>query len=247
VVKPLDGKVAIVTGASRGIGRAIAERLARDGASVVVNYARSKDEADAVVAAIGAERAVAVQADVADVAAVRRLFAAARERFGRVDILVNNAAVVMVKPIAEITPEEYDAVFAANVKGPLFAMQEAARTLPDGGRVVTISTGATKLGLPGLALYGGSKAALEQITLVLANELAPRGITVNTVAAGPTETRMLDEYFAANPGAREMMQARSPQGRFGQPRDIADVVAFLVSDDARWVTGQWIGVAGGAG
>lgn len=246
MVTPLAGKVAIVTGSSRGIGRAIAERLARDGASIVVNYARSEAEARAVVAGIG-ERAVAVQADVAVVADVRRLFATARERFGRVDVLVNNAAVVQVKPIAEVTEAEFDAVFAANVRGPLFAMQEAARTLPDGGRVVTISTGATKLGLPGLALYGGSKAALEQMTMVLANELAPRGITVNTVAAGPTETRMLDEYFGANPGAREMMLARSPSGRFGQPRDIADVVAFLVSDDARWVTGQWIGVAGGAG
>jgi 3-oxoacyl-[acyl-carrier protein] reductase len=244
----LDGKVAIVTGASRGIGRAIAERLARDGATVVVNYARSRDEADAVVAAIMAAggRALAIAADVARVSEVQRLFRETLERCGRVDVLVNNAAIAIRASFAETTEEEFDRVFAVNARGPFFAMREAARTLPDGGRIVNVSSGATTVGFPFQGVYCGSKAALEQFSLVLANELGPRGITVNAILVGPTRTAMLDGLLAEAPDFEAMVVARTPMGRRGTPPDIADVVAFLAGNDARWITGQSIRVDGGA-
>jgi 3-oxoacyl-[acyl-carrier protein] reductase len=242
------GRVAIVTGASRGIGRAIAERLARDGVTVVVNYARSRVEAAAVVDAITAAggRAVAVAADVGRVADVERLFRETRERFGRVDILVNNAAVAIRGSFADTTEAEFDHVFAVNARGPFFAMREAARTLPDGGRVINISSGATTVGFPFQGVYCASKAALEQMTLVLANELGPRGITVNAILVGPTKTEMLDRLVAEAPQFETMVVARTPMGRLGTPAEIADVVGFLASADARWVTGQSIRVDGGA-
>jgi len=244
----LAGKVAIVTGASRGIGRAIAERLARDGATVVVNYARSRAEAAAVVEAITAAggRALAVAADVGQVAEVERLFRETRERCGRVDILVNNAAVAIRGSFAETTEEEFERVFAVNARGPFFAMREAARALPDGGRVINISSGATTVGFPLQGVYCASKAALEQMTLVLANELGPRGITANAILVGPTRTTMLDGLLAEAPQFEAMVVARTPMGRLGTPAEIADVVGFLASDDARWVTGQSIRVDGGA-
>jgi 3-oxoacyl-[acyl-carrier protein] reductase len=242
------GRVAIVTGASRGIGRAIAERLARDGVTVVVNYARSRVEAAAVVDAITAAggRAVAVAADVGRVADVERLFRETRERLGRVDILVNNAAVAIRGSFADTTEAEFDHVFAVNARGPFFAMREAARTLPDGGRVINISSGATTVGFPFQGVYCASKAALEQMTLVLANELGPRGITVNAILVGPTKTEMLDRLVAEAPQFETMVVARTPMGRLGTPAEIADVVGFLASADARWVTGQSIRVDGGA-
>jgi 3-oxoacyl-[acyl-carrier protein] reductase len=246
--RALTGKVAIITGASRGIGRAIAERLAADGAAVVVNYSQSTAQAAEVVAAIAGRggRAVAIQADMSRVAEIQRLFQDAISRFGRVDILVNNAAMALYKSIAETTEEEFDRVFALNARGPFFAMQEAAHVLPDHGRIVNISSGATTVGFPSQSVYCGSKSALEQFTLVCANELGPRGITVNAVLAGPTETDMLNGIVAHSPEFKAMLIQRTPMGRIGQPLDIADVVAFLVSDDARWVTGQSIRVDGGA-
>jgi 3-oxoacyl-[acyl-carrier protein] reductase len=159
---------------------------------------------------------------------------------------VNNAAIAIRKLFAETTEEEFDRVFAVNARGPFFAMREAARTLPDRGRVINISSGATTVGFPLQSVYCGSKAALEQFSLVLANELGPRGITVNAILVGPTKTAMLDGLLADAPEFEAMVVARTPMGRLGTPADIADVVAFLASEDGRWVTGQNIRVDGGA-
>ena len=240
--------IAIVTGASRGIGRAIAERLARDGLTVVVNYARSAGEAEAVVRGIVGRggRAIAIQADMGSVADARRLVRDAHAHCGRLDVLVNNAAIAPMRVFTDVTEEELEAVFAVNARGPYFAMQEAARLLPERGRIVNISSGATTVGFAGMSAYLGAKAALEQFSLVLANELGPRGITVNTILVGVTQTKMLDDAAAFfTPQVRGMMIQRTPLRRLGEPADIADVVAFLVTEDARWVTGQSIRVDGG--
>lgn len=237
----LKGKVAIVTGASRGIGRGIAEHLAKDGATVVVNYTKGADEAKKVVAGIEEHggKAMAVQADVSLVADVQRLFSETRNAFGRVDILVNNAGVFLMKPITEVGEEEYDHIFAINTKGPFFAMQEGAKWMEEGGRIVNISTGATQLGFPGISAYGGSKGALEVFTRVMAKELAARKITVNTVSPGYTETDMMPDAF------RTMAIEASPLKRIGTPKDIADAVAFIVSDEGGWLTGVNIQAGGG--
>jgi 3-oxoacyl-[acyl-carrier protein] reductase len=245
----LKGKVAIVTGASRGIGRAVAERLARDGAAVAINYATSEAEAREVEAVITDRGGLAAifQADISRPLEIRRLFRGCMERFGRLDILVNNAAAFLSKPLADTTEQEFDATFALNARGAFFTMQEAARLLPDESRIINISSSATTVGFPGLAVYLGSKAALEQFTLVLANELGPRRITVNTVAAGPTETKMLTSLLKTWPTeARAMLAQRTPLGRIGEPRDVADVVAFLAGEASRWITGQFIRADGGA-
>jgi 3-oxoacyl-[acyl-carrier protein] reductase len=239
----LDGKVALVTGSSRGIGRAIAERLARDGAMVVVNYARSADAAREVVSAIEATggRAAAVQADVSRVEDVRRLVRETVERFGRLDILVNNAGTAVYKPLVEAMEEDFDKTFALNARGTFFAMQEAARRMADGGRIVSLSTGGTVSGAPGASFYAGSKAAVEQFTKALAKEIGGRGITVNAVSPGFTDTDMLGD----NPQFKEMGAQLSPLGRLGKPEDVADVVGFLASEEARWITGQNVQAGGG--
>ncbi len=237
----LRGKTAIVTGASAGIGRAIAERLAQEGATVVVNYGTSADKATAVVAGIESigGKAIAVQADMSKVADVRRLIQETAQRFGRLDILVNNAGMVLFKSLDETTEQEFDQVLNLNTKGPYFAMQEAAKVMNDGGRIVNISTDGTHMGFPGVTAYLASKGALEQVTKGLAHELASRGVTVNTVSPGFTETAMLPDAF------RETGAQMSPLKRLGTPQDIADVVLFLVSDQARWLTGQNIHASGG--
>jgi 3-oxoacyl-[acyl-carrier protein] reductase len=245
----LHGKVCLVTGASRGIGRAIAERLARDGARVAINYAHAKTEAQELEANITARggHAAVFQADLGHIPEIRQLFRACVKRFGRLDILVNNAASFLSKPLAETTEQEFDTIFAVNARGAFFAMQEAARYLPDEGRIINISSSATTVGFSNLAVYLGSKAALEQFTMVLANELGPRRITVNTVAAGPTETKMLANLLQTwPPEAKTMLVQRTPLGRIGEPADIADVVAFLAREESRWITGQFIRVDGGA-
>ena len=247
-MQPRHGKVAIVTGASRGIGRAIAERLARDGCTVAVNCARSSAEAEQVVAGIEVlgGRAFTVQADLGETDDVRRLVRSTIERCGRLDVLVNNAAVAPLRPAADVGEDELRHVFAVNAFGPFFAMQEAARVLPRGGRIVNVSSGATTVGFASMSAYLGSKAALEQLSLVFANELGAQGINVNTVLVGVTQTRMLDQaetFFS--PEVRAAMIQRTPLGRLGEPADIADVVAFLTSEDARWITGQGIRVDGG--
>ncbi|MDH4084662.1 MAG: glucose 1-dehydrogenase [Nitrospira sp.] len=240
-MKSLSGKVAIVTGASSGIGRAIAERIAEEGAIVVVNYSKSSDQAQQVVVGIQAKggKALAVQADMSRVVDARRLIADTIKQFNRLDILVNNAGKFMPKPLEETTEEDFDGVIALNAKGPYFAMQEAAKALKDGGRIVNISTGGTQLNFPGATAYLGSKAALEQYTKGLAQELAPKGVTVNCVSPGFTETGMMTEEY------RQIGIQLSPMKRLGAPNDIADVVVFIVSEEARWLTGQTIQVGGG--
>lgn len=240
-MKSLSGKVAIVTGASNGIGRAIAERLADDGAIVVVNYSKSAEKAQQVVAGIQGKggKALAVQADMSQVTEARRIVIDTIKQFNRLDILVNNAGKFMPKSLEETTESDFDAVVALNAKGPYFAMQEASRVLKDGGRVVNISTGGTHLHFPGATAYLGSKAALEQYTKGLAQELAPKGITVNTVSPGFTETGMMTGEY------RQIGIQLSPMKRLGVPKDIADVVAFIVSEEARWLTGQTIQAGGG--
>ena len=237
----LSGKVAIVTGASNGIGRAIAERFAESGAIVVVNHSKSPEKAQQVVIGIQARggKALASQADMSSVSEARRLVRDTVAQFGRLDILVNNAGKFMPKPLVETTEEDFDQVMSLNAKGPYFAMQEAAQVLKDGGRIVNISTDGTHLSFPGATAYLGSKAALEQYTKGLAQELAPRAITVNTVSPGFTETGMMTEHY------RQIGVQLSPLKRLGLPKDIADVVAFIVSEEARWLTGQNIHAGGG--
>ena len=237
----VSGKVAIVTGSTSGIGRAIAERLAQDGVIVVVNYAKSVEKAQQVVMGIQAKggRAVAIQADVSQVVEVRRLVSDTLSQFARLDILVNNAGKFVPKRLTETTEAEFDQVMALHAKGPYFLMQEAAKVMKDGGRIVNISTAGTHMNFPGATAHLGSKAALEQYTKGLAQELAPRGITVNTVSPGITDTGVLTEQY------RQFGIQASPLKRLGDPNDIADVVAFLVGEKARWLTGQNIQAGGG--
>lgn len=224
----LAGKVAIVTGASSGIGRAIALRLADDGAALVVNYHTRERQAIEVVAAIEATggHAVAVQADMSHAEDARRLITEAVARFGRLDILVNNAGRFTPKPFLDTTEADFDALIGLHAKGPYFAMQEAARVLADNGRIVNITTAGTHLHFHGASAYLGSKKALEQFTKAIAQELGPRGITVNAVSPGITDTGVLTEPY------RQIGLQRSPTQRLGLPSDIADVVAFLVSEEA---------------
>ncbi len=240
-----EGKVAIVTGSSRGIGRAIAEKLGAGGAAVVVNFAREREKAEEVVAALEASggRARAERGDMGVLEDVRRLFTHTMDAYGRLDILVNNAAVGWFKPLADVTEADFDQMFAVNVKGVFFAMQEAARHMADGGRIINISSGITQSGNAAGAVYGGTKGALEQFTMAVSKELGPRGITVNTVSPGMTETDMLQTVVPAE--AQRQRRETSPLRRLGKPEDIADVAAFLASDAGRWITGQNIRATGG--
>ena len=241
----LAGKVAIVTGASKGIGKATAERLAQDGASVVVNYVSSASEANETVRKINSAggRAIAVQADVSNLDDIRRLFRESVERLGRLDILVANAGYSAFKPLEQTTEEDFDRTYALNAKGTFFCLQEALRHIADGGRIVCVSTIGTVLNLPGGSCYFGSKAAVEQFCRTLAKEVAHRGITVNAVSPGFTETAMLLANLDAE--SRRGLIDTTPLNRLGQPEEIAEVIAFLVSDSARWVTRQNVPVDGG--
>ncbi|MEO0408776.1 MAG: glucose 1-dehydrogenase [Cyanobacteria bacterium P01_A01_bin.135] len=240
-----DNKLALVTGASSGIGRGIAQRLAKGGAQVIVNYAHSADKAEAVVKDIEAAggRAAALQADVSQVAEVRRLFQEVGDRFGPLDILVNNAGVAERGTIADVTEADYEKIFGVNVRGVLFCLQEATKHVKDGGRIITISSSVTLYPNPGLAVYAASKAAEKMFTEVLAQEIGDRGITVNSVMPGPTLPGM---FGSADEETQQQAAALSPFNRLGEPQDIADVVAFLASEEARWITGQHILVNGGA-
>jgi len=238
----LDGKSAVVTGGSRGIGRGIVERLCRDGAAVVFSYQRDEAAAKETAEATGGA-AIPVRTDLGVLAEVRALFATAEERLGGLDIVVNNAGTAVPMRFADATEEEYDRVMAANAKGTFFAIQEAARRLRDGGRIVNLSSVNTVAPAPANAIYQGSKGAIEQYTLVAALELGERGITVNTVSPGATDTDLLR---AANPPeALEQIPALTALGRLGRPADIAAVVAFLVGPDGGWVTGQNLRATGG--
>ena len=241
----LTGKVALVTGASQGIGRGIAERLAQDGAKIVINYVGNSDAANEAVAGITQRsgEAVAIQADVSKIADIERLFAETLTRFGKLDILVNNAGVATLKSLPEITEEEFDRVFGLNAKGTLFCLRQAALRLADNGRVVNIASSTVNYPTEGAYIYAGSKAAVKKYTEIAAQELGKRGIIVNTVTPGVTETPMSSKLPAS---FTDPVIASSPFKRLGKPTDIAAVVAFLVSDAARWITGQDILVNGGA-
>ncbi|MBH8572447.1 SDR family oxidoreductase [Nostocaceae cyanobacterium CENA369] len=241
----LTEKVAIVTGASRGIGRAIALKLAGNGASVVVNYAGNATKAQEVVAEIeklGVE-AIAVQADVSKVADIQRLFEETIKRFGKVDILVNNAGIAFYKPITETTEADFDNIYAVNVKGTYFTCQQAALHMAEGGRIINFSSSTTAMMLPTYSAYVATKGAVEQITRVLAKELGCKKIAVNVISPGPTDTELFREGKTQEQIDRLANMAAF--SRLGDVQEIANVVAFLASDEARWITGQNIRVNGG--
>jgi 3-oxoacyl-[acyl-carrier protein] reductase len=239
--RELAGKGAIVTGASRGIGRAIADLLAERGAAVAVNYKSDEAAARETVAAIErvGGRALAIQADVADVASIARMFDKAEAELGPLDVVVANAGFVLGKKAVDISEADYDAVFATNARGAFFTMQQGARRLRDGGRIVAISAAGTRTWFPGMSLYLGSKGALEQFVRVFSRELGRRNITVNAVLPGFTQTDMMGGGDHSGPASQ------SPFKRIGAPREVAEMVAFLASERAQWVTGQCIAADGG--
>jgi 3-oxoacyl-[acyl-carrier protein] reductase len=244
----LTGKVAIVTGASKGIGAAIATHLAAAGASVVVNYSSSKEGADRVVDSItkGGGKAIAVQANVAKKADIDRLFAEARSAFKRVDILVNNAGIFDFKPLAEITEEHFQKQFDVNVLGLLLASQKAAETFGDeGGSIINISSVVSVSPQPGGAVYSATKAAVDAITNSLAKELGARKIRVNSLNPGMVETEGFHSAGIAGSDFQRVVEGQTPLGRIGQPDDIGPVAVFLASEDSRWITGQAVLVSGG--
>lgn len=243
----LEGKVAIVTGASKGIGAAIAEKIAENGARVVVSYANDAAGAEAVVQRINSSggKAVPVRADLSKPGEAGKLVAASLAAFGQLNILVNNAGVYEFRPLAEVNEEHFTRMFDLNVKGLLFATQAAASAFDGkGGSVINISSIASQASFPATSVYSASKAAVDALTRTLAAELGPRKILVNSILPGPVETqgtRSLDGWDAL----RAQFLSRSPLGRIGEPDDIARVALFLASEEARWITGQVIPVAGG--
>jgi len=245
----LSGKVAVVTGASKGIGAAIAKGLAEAGASVVVNYSSSRAGAEQVVAEIekAGGKAVALHGSVAKAAEVKRLFVEAHEAYGRLDILVNNAGVYAFHPIEDVTEAEFHREFDINVLGPILATQEAVQRFgAEGGSVINISSLASTKGLAGATVYGATKAALDQITRTHAIELAPRKIRVNTIAPGGVETEGTHSAGIIGSDFEKQMVADTPLGRLGQPDDIAGVAVFLASDASRWITGERLVASGGS-
>jgi 3-oxoacyl-[acyl-carrier protein] reductase len=246
--KKLDGKVAIVTGASKGIGAAIAKQFAAEGAAVVVNYASSKEGADQVVDQIAKHggKAIAVQADVAKKKDIERLFAETKKEFGRLDILVNNAGVYQFGPLEEATENEFHREFNTNVLGLILATQEALKHFgAEGGSVINIGSSATTITAPTTVVYTATKGAVDMITRVLAKELGPKKIRVNSINPGGVETEGFHTLGMPGSDFEKQMIAQTPLGRIGQPKDIAPVAAFLASSDAAWITGEIIYVAGG--
>lgn len=244
----LKGKVAVVTGASKGIGAAIAKHLAAEGAAVVVNYATSQSGADAVVARIKQKegQALAVQADVSNVEAIRRLFAEAKRAFGKIDIVVNNAGIYDFKPLEQITEEHFHRQFNLNVLGVLLASQEAVKHFgPEGGNIINISSVVATLALPTASVYSATKAAVNAITRSLAKELGPRKIRVNSINPGMVESEGLHAAGFADSDFRKQVEAQTPLGRIGQPGDIAPAAVFLASDDSSWITGESFYISGG--
>lgn len=244
----LTGKVAIVTGASKGIGAAIAKGLGAAGAAVAVNYASSREGADRVVAEITGKggRAIAVQGDVAKAADVRRLFEETQRAFGALDVLVNNAGVYQLEPIESVVEDAFHRQFNTNVLGPILAIQEAVKHFgPKGGSVINISSVASTSAPPNSVVYSATKGALDAVTRVLAKELGPRRIRVNTIAPGGVETEGVHAAGLIGSDFEKQVVAGTPLGRFGQPEDIAGVAVFLASDAAGWVTGERIGASGG--
>ena len=248
IKQKLTGKVAVVTGASKGIGAAIAKYLAAEGAAVVVNYATSQAGADKVVAEITAQggRAVAVQANVAKKADIERLFAATKQAYGQVDILVNNAGIYEFAPLEQITEEHFHKQFDLNVLGLLLTTQEALKYFtPAGGNVINVSSVVSTLHQPNGAVYSSTKAAVDAITGSLAKELAGRKIRVNAVRPGLVETEGTITSGITTSDFRKHVEATTPLGRIGQPEDIAKAVVFLASEDSSWITGETLLIAGG--
>jgi len=244
----LQGKVAVVTGASKGIGAAIAKSLAAAGAAVVVNYASSREGADRVVAEItrAGGKAVAVQGDVAKAADVERLFAETKKAYARLDILVNNAGVYQFAPLEEVTEELFHRQFNTNVLGLLQATREAAKHFgAEGGNVINISSVASQLGLPGSSVYAATKGAVDTITHVLSKELAAKKIRVNSINPGGVETEGTHAAGIIGSDFEKQMVAMTPLGRMGQPKDIAPVAVFLASEDSAWMTGETLLASGG--
>ncbi|WP_151737004.1 glucose 1-dehydrogenase [Paenibacillus tengchongensis] len=241
----LEGKVAIVTGASRGIGRQIAIQLARSGARVVVNYAANEAKALEVTEVIrqsGGE-AVAIRGDVAIVREVEALFAGAMEAFGQVDILINNAGIMECVPLAEVTEELYDRHFAVNVKGTYFACQQAMKFMGAGGTIINFSTSVSGAMLPTYSVYAATKGAVEQLTRQLAKEFGPKDIVINCIAPGQVSTELF--LSGKSPELVDSFRRMNAFGRLGEPEDIANAVELLVSDRSRWITGQTLRVNGG--
>jgi 3-oxoacyl-[acyl-carrier protein] reductase len=243
----LEGKVAVVTGASKGIGAAIAKGLAAAGAAIVVNYASSKEGADAVVQAITAAggRAVAVGGDVSNTADAQGLVDAAVSEFGRLDVLVNNSGIWDIVPIEQVTEEQFHRSFGVNVLGAILTTQAALKHLGEGGSIINISSNATTIYPPASSVYTGTKSALEGITSVLAKELGPRKIRVNALLPGMVDTEGNRAKGFVGSDIETFAVSQTPLGRIGQPEDIADVAVFLASDDARWITGERLMASGG--
>jgi len=244
----LKGKVAVVTGASKGIGAGIAKSLGAAGASVVVNYASSKDGAERVVADITANggKAIAVKGDVAKAADVKHLFDETKKAFGAVDVLVNNAGVYKFAPLNEISDDEFHRHFDTNVLGTFLATKEAAKHFGDkGGSVINISSVASQSAVPGASVYSATKGAVDTLTRVLAAELGPRKIRVNAIAPGGVETEGVHSAGIIGTDFEKKMISDTPLGRLGQPDDIAKVAVFLASDDSAWMTGERLQASGG--
>ncbi|WP_266017788.1 SDR family oxidoreductase [Brucella intermedia] len=241
----MKNRVAIVTGASRGIGAAIAERLGRDGCTVIVNYAGNAAMANAVVARIEAAGGVALSAhaDVADPVAVKKMFDAAETAFGGVDVLINNAGIMSLSPLAATEDLDFDKTVSVNLKGTFNTMREAGRRLRDNGRIINFSTSVVGLKLENYGIYAATKAAVETLTAIMAKEMRGRNITVNAVAPGPTATDLFLDGKSEEVVAR--MAKMSPLERLGTPEDIAGVVAFLAGPDGAWVNGQTLRANGG--
>jgi 3-oxoacyl-[acyl-carrier protein] reductase len=243
----LSGKVAVVTGASKGIGAAIAKSLSAAGAAVAVNYALGKEGAERVVSDIKAKggRAIAVKGDVAKAAEVQQLFAETKQAFGRIDVLVNNAGVYKFGSLEEVTEDEFHREFDTNVLGTILATQEAVKHFgPDGGSVINISSIASR-GFPNAAVYSATKGAVDAVTRGLAAELGPRKIRVNAIAPGGVETEGLRSTGISGSEFEKAMVAATPLGRVGQPDDIARVAVFLASDESAWLTGERLAASGG--
>lgn len=246
--KKLTGKVAVVTGAAKGIGAGIAKQLADEGAAVVVNYSSSKGDAEKVVGAITAQggKAIAVQGDISKKADIERLFAETKSKFGRLDILVNNAGVYEFSPLEGVTEEHFHKQFNLNVLGLILASQSAAKLFDsNGGSIVNISSVVSTLAVPGSAVYSGTKGAVDAVTRSLASELGPRGIRVNAIRPGMVETEGLHASGIQGSDMQKQVKAQTPLGRLGQPQDIAGAAVFLASPDSSWITGETFVIAGG--
>lgn len=244
-MKTLQNKVAIVTGASRGIGAAITRILADAGAKVVVNYVRNQQAADKICAEITAAggECLTVKSDVSQAVAVGQLFDTAINHYGKIDILINNAGILIFKEIEKISDDEFDRIVDINLKSIFYTLREAATRLSDNGRIINISSTVTRLMLPKYGAYAATKGAVEQLTHIFAKEMGVRGITVNAVLPGPVNT----ELFRAEKTAEDIkrMAGLAAMGRIGEPEDIARTVLFLTSEESGWITGQSIGINGG--